>query len=143
MSDKKLTIVERVLALLNITEEGKINNFFMKQRNILNKDIKNLNKNLDTLKDSHEERLEELNEKLQDAEVVVEESYTSIKVEDIATNEAANHFSDAYWRRIEQAEYQVFRLKAEIKNTKEAHEKSVEAVKEQITERKRRLEKIS
>ena len=143
MSDKKLTIVERVLALLNITEEGKINNFFMKQRNILNKDIKNLNKNLDTLKDQHEERLEELNEKLQDAEVVVEESYTSIKVEDIATNEAANHFSDAYWSRIEQAEYQVSKLKAEIKYIKEAHEKSVEAVKEQITERKRRLEKIS
>lgn len=139
----KLSIVQKVLALLNITEEGKIENFFMKQRNILNKDIKNLNKNLDTIKDQYEEELEDLNEKLQDAETVVEEAYTSIKSEDIATNESANQFADVYWGRIENAESTVSFIKQQIKIVKENYDERTKSVKEQIIERQRRLEKIS
>lgn len=139
----KLSIVQKVLALLNITEEGKIENFFMKQRNILNKDIKNLNKNLDTIKDQFEEQLEDLNEKLQDAETVVEEAYTSIKVENIDTNEKANQFADVYWGRIENAEEKVSYIKKQIEDLEKQHVERVESIDKQVSERQRRLEKIS
>jgi hypothetical protein len=140
---KKLTIVQRVLALLNITEEGKIENFFMKQRSILTKDIKNLNKNLDTVRDQHNDYLEELNEQLADANVRVEEAYTSVKIENVATNEAANNFASDYWYAVEQAEAAVSQIEKSIKNQTEHFEKQVESINAQIKERQRRLDRIA
>ena len=139
----KLKIVAKVLALLNITEEGKIENFFMKQRKSLEKDIKNLNKNLDTLKDQHQDAIEDLNEKLEDARVRVTEAYTSVKVEDIDTNEKANQFADSYWNRIEIAENEVKRLKEQIENSEKAQQELIESIQKEIVERQRRLDMIS
>lgn len=139
----KLKIVAKVLALLNITEEGKIENFFMKQRKSLEKDIKNLNKNLDTLKDQHQDAIEDLNEKLEDARVRVTEAYTSVKVEDIDTNEKANQFADLYWNRIEIAENEVKRLEKQIEDSEKAQQELIESIQKEITERQRRLDMIS
>lgn len=139
----KLSIVAKVLALLNITEEGKIENFFMKQRKSLEKDIKNLNKNLDTLKDQHQDAIEDLNEKLEDARVRVTEAYTSIKVEDIDTNEKANQFADLYWDRIERAESEVEKLEKQKEQAEKVQQDLIENIQKEIAERQRRLDMIS
>lgn len=139
----KLNIVQKVLALLNITEEGKIENFFMKQRKSLEKDIKNLNKNLDTIKDQHQDAIDELNEKIEDAKVRVNEAYTSIKVEDIDTNEKANNFADVYWGRIEIAEGEVERLEKQKEESKKSNTELIEDIQKEIKERQRRLDMIS
>ena len=68
-----LSITDRVLAFLKINDEGRINAFYLKQQSILNKDVKNLTKNLETLKDNYENDFEELNEKLEDAKQEVED----------------------------------------------------------------------
>lgn len=139
----KLNIVQKVLALLNITEEGKIENFFMKQRKSLEKDIKNLNKNLDTLEDQHKDAIDELNEKIEDARVRVNEAYTSIKVENIDTNEKANEFADLYWNRIEIAESEVERLEKLKEESKKSNTELIENIQKEIKERQRRLDMIS
>lgn len=139
---KPMGIVARILSLLNITEEGRINKFFGKQRSLLAKDIKNLNKNLDTLKGQELEDLEELNEQLEDAEVRVEEAYTSVAIKDIATNEAASKFAIVYWENIEKAESEVSRIKEQIEKTKERYAERRKDIQEQIAERERRLSKI-
>lgn len=143
MEKKQLTIVQKILALLNITEEGKIENFFMKQKKALDRDIKNLTKNLDTIKDQHQDELEQLNEKLEDAKTRVEEAYTSVKVEDIDTNEKASNFSEHYWDRIENAEYVVKSIEKEIESITKQKEKTIESIQLEIAERERRLKMIS
>lgn len=141
--EKKLNIVAKVLALLNITEEGRIENFFMKQRKSLEKDIKNLNKNLDTTRDQLQDELEELNDKLEDANQRVEEAYTSVKIEDIDTNEKASHFADVYWDRIERAEKEVSRIEKQIEALTKSKNEDIESIEKEIAERQRRLEMIS
>ncbi len=47
-----LEITKRVKLFLNLDDDSRINNFYLKQKTQLNKDIKALNKNLDTLKDN-------------------------------------------------------------------------------------------
>lgn len=138
-----LTITERVLAFLNITDEGRINNFFLKQQAQLNKDIKNLNKNLDTLNDQYDERVEELEEKLDDAKIRVEEAYQGVTPEDVATNEKAASFADKYWYTVEQAEYVVASIEQQIEKAKEKYTATIESVQKQITERQRRLSKLA
>ena len=138
-----LTITERVLAFLNITDEGRINNFFLKQQAQLNKDIKNLNKNLDTLNDQYDERVEELEEKLDDARIRVEEAYQGVTPEDVATNEKAASFADKYWDAIERAEEIVADLEISLQVASEKHTAHVKSVQKQIAERQRRLAKLA
>lgn len=139
----KTGIVAKILALLNLGEEGKIENFFEKQRKALQKDIKNLGKNLDTYEDQKAEALEELNEKLEDAKVKVEEAYTSVTVENVSTNERANSFQDYYWDAVTRAENVVARLEAEIKAETEKYDKLIASVKDQTAKKQARLDKIS
>ncbi len=138
-----LTITQRVLAFLKLDDEGRINSFYLKQQAQLNKDIKNLNKNLGTLEDQHQENVETLQEKLDDAEVRVTEAYEGVTPNDVANNEKASDFSEVYWRRVESAEEVVANLIKSIENEKEAYAKRVESVKAQITERTRRLSKLA
>ncbi len=141
-NNKSMSIVERVLAFLNITEEGKVNNFFMKLRKNLERDIKNLKKNLDTVTDNYNEKLDQLEENKQDAEVRVEEAYIGVTAEDISTNENASDFMDTYWERIERQETILARINANIESTKEEMETETKSIKEQIAERERKLSKI-
>jgi len=136
-------IVDVILAKLNITERGKIENFFMKQRSELNKEIRDLTKNKKTLIDDHQDAVEDLNEKLADAQVEVEEAYTAVTVEDISSNEKAKAFANNYWDNIEVAEQRVEGIKDQILDAEEDFNNEIEEIDTQIDERQRRLNKIS
>lgn len=137
-----LSITQRVMAFLGLTDEGRINGFFLKQQAQLNKDIKNLNKNLDTLLDGYNESVEELQEKLDDAKIRVEEAYQGVTPEDVATNEKASQFADVYWTNVENAEEVVAELEAEMELVKERYTEQKEQTEKQIAERERRLAKL-
>lgn len=136
-------IVDIVLAKLNITERGKIENFFMKQRSELNKEIRDLTKNKKTLIDDHQDELEDLDEKLADALVEINEAYSAVTIENISSNEKAKAFSDTYWANIEEAEQRVESIKDLITDSKEDFQDEIEEIDAQIDERQRRLNKIS
>lgn len=136
-------IVDVILAKLNITERGKIENFFMKQRSELNKEIRDLTKNKKTLIDDHQDAVEDLNEKLADAQVEVEEAYSTVTVEDISSNEKAKAFANNYWDNIEVAEQRVEGIKDQILDAEEDFNDEIKEIDAQIDERQRRLNKIS
>jgi len=138
-----LTITERVLAFLKLTDDARINAFYLKQQAQLNKDIKNLNKNLSTLKDQYDETVEDINEKLQDAKVRVEETYEGVKPENVATNEKASQFAHTYWFNVEIAEQAVSELESELEDAIEAYEDDKKEIEEEIVERQRRLAKLA
>ena len=138
-----LSITERVLVFLKLTDDARINAFYLKQQAQLNKDIKNLNKNLSTLKDQYDETVENINEKLQDAKIRVEEAYEGVKPENVATNEKASQFADVYWNTIEEAEGVVTDLEHELQSALEDYEDDKKEIEEQIAERQRRLAKLA
>lgn len=139
----KLSIVKRVLAALNLTEEGKVENFFVKQISVLTKDIKNLGKNIDTVKDQKAEALEELAEKLEDAKVRVEEAYAGVTVENVASNETATRFAETYWRTVSKAEEEVVAIEASIKRTTESYDEQLKGLDAQVAKRQARLDILS
>lgn len=136
-------ITKKVLAKLNLTEEGRIDNFFEKIEKMYKRDIKNLNKNLDTIQDVHNDKIEELEEKLADANERLEEAYTSVTIEDIDTNEKQNNFIEIYEGRIEKAMAEVRSIENQIKAENESFEAKVKDYEEQIAERQARLSKIA
>lgn len=148
MSDNTTTkttatgIVAKVLAWLNITEEGKIVNFFERLRNDLIKEIKKLKRNLEVTKDEYNDKLEVLQEQKQDAEARVDEAYMNVTVENINTNEKASSFVNDYWNNIERAEYALENINSRIKETEGYKEDAIKNIQEQIAERERRLNKI-
>ncbi len=148
MSDNTTTkttatgIVAKVLAWLNITEEGKIVNFFERLRNDLIKEIKKLKRNLEVTKDEYNDKLEVLQEQKQDAEARVDEAYMNVTVENINTNEKASSFVNDYWNNIERAESALDDINSRIKETEEYKEDTIKSIQEQIAERERRLNKI-
>ena len=137
------TIVDVILAKLNITERGKIENFFMKQRSELNRELRDLNKNKKTLSDEHQDFLDDMTEKLQDAKSDVEEAYSDVTIENLVSNESAKAFGTSYWNRIEVAERAVAKLEAQVKSATTLYSSELEKIEAEIKERQRRLNKIS
>ena len=66
MSAKK-SIVDRIMAVLNLTESGKIQHFFDKQIKSLNREIVASERNITTITFHHEEDLDRSREQLEDA----------------------------------------------------------------------------
>ena len=136
-------IVDIVLAKLNITERGKIENFFMKQRNELSKEIRDLNKNRKTLTDDYADALEDFNEQLVDAKVEVDEAYSSVTVENVSSNGSAKSFADKYWDNIEICEQKVEGIKEATQVATDNFNINLAEIDAQIVERERRLFRIS
>jgi len=141
--EKKLTIVEKIMALLQIGEAGKIQHFFDKQVKTLNREINGLNKNKETLEYNCEQIIDNLKEQLEDAEVELESSYLNVSIADVDTNAKQDEFSDVYWSRVEKAESKVKNIRAEILLNEEKLKEELKSIDAQISERKRRISKIS
>jgi len=143
LGQELLNITKRVKALLNISDEGKINHFYLKQRSQLQKDIKYLKKNLGIMKDQHEDELEKLEEQLEDAQVRVVEAYNGVRVEDVDTNEKAAIFAEKFWATVSTAEENVKSIKDKIEKEKERYNAEVESAKKQIEEREAKHELLN
>ena len=140
---KKLSLLERIKAKLNMGEEGQIQNFLDKQVKTLGREIKACEKNIDNLKYNHEADLEKKQEKLEDAKVELDSSYENIKASNVENNAKQAEYADIYWANVEQAEGKVERIKKSIDNAKEKLADQIKEIEIQIAERQRRIEKIS
>ena len=140
---KKLSLLERIKAKLNMGEEGQIQNFLDKQVKTLGREIKACEKNIDNLKYNHEADLEKKQEQLEDAKVELDSSYENIKASNVENNAKQNDYASVYWSNVEQAEEKVERIKKSIDNAKEKLADQIKEIEIQIAERQRRIEKIS
>ena len=137
------TLLQKIKAFLNITDEGRIEHFLQKQVKNLNREISAANKNIESENFNFSNEIEQLNEKLEDAQLEVESAYMSVTPDDVKTNADQDSFADSYWRKIENAELAVKQIQERIDALTEAHEKTVGRFTKHIEECKRRIGKIS
>lgn len=143
MTTKKLTIVERIMASLNLGEAGKIQHFFDKQVKNLSREIDGINRNITNLKYNSELRSDELKKKLEDAKSELEASYMNVTKENVETNALQDSFSNVYWNAVERSESKVASLEKDLEKESDSLKDSLKDCEEQIKERQRRIEKIS
>lgn len=137
------TLGQRILAKLNLGEEGKLMHFLDKLKKNLEKDIKSLNKNIDTYKSRLADKEEEINEKLVDAKTELEDNLENITAEDVKSMEAQNNFVDVFWDRYEESQSKIKSLEKQLEEERKHTQSLIENAEEQIAERQARIEKIS
>lgn len=138
----ELAIVKKVLTLLNIGEDAKIGNFFAKEVKKAEKAIRDLKRNLTTLENSYNDDVDDITEKLVDADEAVEDAKVAVTLEDVKNNDAANSFAYNYWYNVDGKLAEVARLVKSLKEKEEAYRKSVEAQQDQIDKYQARIDMI-
>lgn len=138
----ELPIVKKVLAFLNIGEDAKIGNFFAKEVKKAEKFIRDLKRNLTTYENAYNDSVDDVNEKLVDAREAVEEAKIAITVDDVKTNDAANAFSEVYWRNVSSKVATVERLEEELEELEESYKENVKRVQKQIDKYQDRIDMI-
>ena len=138
----ELPIVKKVLAFLNIGEDAKIGNFFAKEVKKAEKFIRDLKRNLTTYENEYNDSVDDVNEKLVDAREAVEEAKIAITVDDVKTNDAANTFSEVYWRNVSSKVATVERLEEELEELEESYKENVKRVQKQIDKYQDRIDMI-
>lgn len=138
----KFSLVRAIAAKLNLGEEGKLDNFFGKVVKTLTREMTALKKNLDTKKFNYEQELDELHDKLVDAQDALAGTYESVDVDRIKTNEDQNNYIDVYLANINRATQKVRDIEEQIKTLQEAYEENKKATEEQIAAINTRIETI-
>ena len=137
-----LALAQKVLNLLNIGEDAKINNFFAKEVKKSEKAIRDLKKNLNTLENQYQDDVEDVEEKLVDAEEAVNEAKVAVTLEDVQTNDAADSFSYVYWKNVDGKLADVKRLKSKLESLEENFKKASGEIEEQILKYQARIDMI-
>ena len=91
-----------ISAFLKLGDDGKLDSFFTRIIKTLSKEVCAHKKNLDNLRFNHEQKLDELNDSLEDAQTALQESYLKVDIELIGNNAAQKSFEDLYLENIEQ-----------------------------------------
>jgi len=136
------SIVERVMAFLNLTDEGKIQSFYERERRELEREIKARTRNKETLANENEDALYALREELQDAEEALSQSYVNVPPSEVATNAKQKEFSDLYWSRVRDAKRTVKNIKERILKQEESFENEIKSINAEIVELEDRLANI-
>lgn len=136
---KKLSLIEKIAALLELSNVGKIGVFFDKQKKAAEKAIKALETNKRALVGAHEIAIDNLKDELEDAECAVEDAKTQVTPEDVKDNASMVEFAATYWARIKEAKDHVNMLNLKIERSTEAHEDEIKEIDEQIALYKERI----
>jgi hypothetical protein len=140
--ENKKGIVARIKELLKLGDDGKVDSFFAKQRKALTRMIEAHKRNIDNAKFNHEKELEELREKLEDAETAKESAYLNVPVERISNNADQDAYASVYWNGIERAEQIVQNINRDINYQIERYDNNIELINEQVAELEFRLTQI-
>jgi hypothetical protein len=142
-SKSSFAIVRKISELLKLGNDGKLDSFVTRVVKTLNKEILIHNKNLATLKFNNEQELDELNDKLEDANASLTESYTNIKVNQVDTNEKQTRYVDIYLQNIDNHLLVVKQIEEKITRTTERFEKESKSIQEQVDSLNKRIKIIS
>ena len=142
-SKSEYALVRAIVNFFKLGEEGKIESFFEKQRKVMKREIARVETALSVRKLAHDNAIEDLEERLEDAGEAVNTAYSGVDPEKVASNALQAEFGPQYWRAIELAEANVKTLTEDIEKLTEKYDEDVKELKAQIAERKRRMSKIS
>jgi anti-sigma28 factor (negative regulator of flagellin synthesis) len=142
-SNSQYSIVRAIVTLFKLGEEGKVENFFARQRRAMSREVATLQKEMDLNKFNHEQALEDVDDKIADAKEAIENAYLQVDASKITNNADADRFADGYWDRVLAAEAHLKTLEEEKETLVEEYEEQLDENKQEIAERKRRVSKIS
>ena len=143
VSVSKFSIVKKIVTFFKLGEEGKIEAFFERERKQLTRGVNKLKTAADVLQQQHENTIEDLTEKMEDAVLAVENAYINVDANRVANNSDAASFSSIYWDNIMIAEGNVVTIQEELDSVNEAYAVKVKNNTKQMEEHARRLAKIS
>jgi len=136
-------LTEKVIAKLGLTDEGKVDKFMGKLVKADERIIAQLEANKKAYELQYDIDLQDLKDKLEDAQEALEAAYTDIEVDDIQSNADMDSFAVDYRAAIKQAADNVEYYSKKIEKLKESYTKLVEEINEQIAKRKAFIDKIS
>lgn len=138
----EFALVKAIVKLLKIGDQGKLESFFSRICKILKKEISALEKTLEVKKFEYERDLDDLKDKLEDAQEALSASLLQVDVERIKTNEDQNAYAEVYLSNIDIKQEEVISLENQIKALTENFEKEEASANAQINSLKKRLEEI-
>ena len=143
VGESKFSLVKKIQELFKLGDAGKLDSFFSRVENTLNRDIKHLNANKATLKVNLEIEIEEKQDSLQDAENALEEVYLDVPVERIGSNANEKEYMEVYFAKIRKAEEVKSGIEEEITALKDSYEAEIKDIDAQISKIKIKLVKIT
>lgn len=138
-----MNLVDKILAVLKLDDNGKITKFFDKEIKKFTQAIKALQQNLKTMELQHEIEVDELNQKIEDATVAVEDAYVNVSIEDLKSNESMESFSEEYWKNITAKEDYLKHHQDKLAKLEENYTEEVKKIQEQIDKYQSRIYKLN
>lgn len=143
---KTMSLIEKVVANIKGGDEAKklrVVKFFDKLRKSEEKEIKKLKANLSSVELQYEIDKEEMEGKIEDYQEKVVDAYEDVNADDISSNATMEAFAGNYWARVCTAEDNLDYYTKQLVNLEKGYTENVKDIKEQITKREARIEKIS
>jgi hypothetical protein len=139
----KFTLTQKVMAFFKITEDAKVDSFFIGLEKEWQREIKTREHNIKTVEFEYEENLSKLQDQLLDAEQALEDAWVNVNPEKLITKAAEKDYAVQYVAHIENAELAVVSIKDAIEKLEKDHSKNIQIVKDEIATLQARLAKLN
>ena len=136
-------ITRQINKTLKLGDVGKFDSFLSRVSNTLSKEIKGLERIASNEQYNHDNRLEELNDRLKDAEQELEASYLNIELESIGTNQKETDYVETYLGNIDRHVLAVQKIEKSIESENEVYNDFVKNSNAQIASLNKRITAIS
>jgi len=140
---KEMNFIQKVLALVQMDDEGKLILFYKAIKKEWNKQVKIRKDSLARLKTKYEDTIEGLVEELEELEEERNLAVLSIDVDSIQTREQRVEYVKTYNSKVDNAIMAVERKEEELQSTKEQYDSDVETLNKEIAYFEVKLKAIS
>jgi len=141
--ETKLSLRERILAILKLDDNGKLEKFFKREVKTLNEEIETIEMNKQSSALQLKSDLSKIDNQIEDLQVAVDEAYEAVTIEDLKSNESMGSFSATYWTNIERKEAVLENLIKERTRIQERYDEDLKGRELKIAKRTARISKIS
>ena len=135
----QLPIVKRIMIALNLGDEGRVGHFFNRIIKKAERQITALESNKDVLKLEYKNDMIDIDERIEDAEINLESTYSTPDITRLTTNADQDAYEEVYLNRIERAEDTLESVKLEKERLQTSHKESLENLDTQIGAYKKRI----
>jgi len=142
-SKSRFSLTQKVMAFFKITEDAKVDSFFIGLEKEWNREIKTREHNIKTVEFEYEEQLSKLQDQLVDAEQALEDAWINVNPEKLVTKSAEKDYAVQYVAHIENAEQEVVNIKNAIEYLENNHAENIQVVKDEISTLQDRLAKLN
>jgi vacuolar-type H+-ATPase subunit I/STV1 len=127
-----MTLVSKIAAALKLGDEGKLQSFFTRMIRENNREITNLEQNMEAEKISYNHSKISLEDKLEDAKQALEDAYMDVDISRISTNADQDAYKSVYLDKIERAERRIDEIETELEKLAEAYTETNKRRQKQI-----------